>query len=307
MKNAVKMEKFTFESAADGQTLSAVAYSPKKPTGIVQLVHGMSEHVGRYEQMMTFFAENGYVACAHDHRGHGDSVAKNDDLGYFGADGTARALVEDTVQFTRLMKEWYPDLPVYLYGHSMGSMVVRCYIQEHDDEIEKLIVSGSPNANPFVGIAVKLAGAVKAIKGERHRSKTLKSLSTGSSEKRFPEDGDLGWLTSDKAVQQQFREDEKCGAVFTANGFQNLFHVLKNTYDKKRYKVGNPSLPIHFVAGAEDPIIGDEKKWLYGQEMLRKVGYTDVTGKLYEGMRHEPHNEIGKEIVWQDLLDFIEK
>ncbi len=305
MKKEVTVEKFAFESAFDGQLLQAVCYLPKKPKAILQLVHGMCEHMGRYEEMMTFFAENGYLVCGYDQRGHGDS-ATTEDLGFFG-DTTAKAIVEDAVQFTKLMKEKYPKLPVYLYGHSMGSMVVRCYLQKHDDQIDKLIVSGSPNRNLLAGVAVLLAKFTKTVKDSRHRSGFLKKLSLGGSEKAFPAEGKCGWLTRDKEVVAKYEADEKCNFTFTVNGFENLFRLLKNTYDEELYEPKNLDLPIRFIAGSEDPIIGDEDKWLGGHAFLREVGYTSVSGKLYHGMRHEPHNEIGKEEVFADLLAFLEK
>ncbi|MBQ8428072.1 MAG: alpha/beta hydrolase, partial [Clostridia bacterium] len=234
------------------------------------------------------------------------SAKEKEDLGYFG-DSQARAIVEDAVCFTRLMKEKYPKLPIYLYGHSMGSMVVRCYLQKYDSEINKLIVSGAPNKNPLVGTGIALTKTIKLLKGDRHRSETLKKLSTGGSENAFPFDGKKVWLTRDKSVFEKYEKDPFCNYTFTVNGFENLFHLLKNTYDEKLFSVSNPDLPVRFVAGSDDPIIGGEDKWLYGQEFLRKLGYQKVSGKLYHGMRHEPHNEIGKEEVWADILAFLLK
>ena len=123
---------FTIPSAYDELPLSCLVYEPDEtPKGIVQLVHGMCEHKERYEELMAFLCENGYVVACHDHRGHGDSVRSQEDWGWFG-DTTGEAVVNDAVQFTEYLKEKYPDIPVTLFGHSMGSMVVRCYIQKHE-------------------------------------------------------------------------------------------------------------------------------------------------------------------------------
>ena len=306
MKQEVKTDKFTFESGYDGLTLHATAYLPKKPKGILQVVHGMCEHMGRYEEMLQYFAENGYVACGFDQRGHGASAPFETDLGWFG-DTEGKAVVDDAVRFTRLMKERYPGIPVYLYGHSMGSMIARCYLQEHDGEIDKLIVSGSPNKNVLAGVAVLLAKGVKLVKSSRHRSKMLRNLSTGSGDDKFPGEGKNAWLTRDKSVVEAYNADPKCAFIFTVNGFENLFNLLKNAYDDDLFQVSNPDLPIHFVAGSDDPIIGNEDKWLFGHRHLRERGYRNVSGKLYHGMRHEPHNEIGKEDVFADVLGFLEK
>ena len=188
----------------------------------------------------------------------------------------------------------------------MGSMVVRCYLQEKDTEIDKLIVSGSPCRNVLAGAAVLIAKGVKLFKGEKNRSGTLHTLSIGGSEKAFPADGKKGWLTRDKEVVEKYEKDEFCSYIFTVNGFENLFNLLNDTYDKDLYEVKNPTLPILFIAGSDDPIIGDKEKWEDGQDFLKKVGYQNVQGKLYQGMCHEPHNEIGKEEVLEDILAFLQ-
>ena len=305
MESNFQVEKFSFASPADGTMLQAVAYLPESPKAIVQVVHGMCEYIERYDHVLAFLAKNGYIACGYDHRGHGGSAPSKDLLGYFGEDTKGRAIVQDAVAFTKLMKGKYPALPVYLYGHSMGSMVSLCYLQESDAEIDKLILSGCPCRNPVAGIAVFLAKVVALFKGEKHRSKLLKFLSMGGYEKAFPEEGKLGWLSNDSAVTARYAQDDFCNFTFTVNGFENLFSLLKNTYDKKAYKVKNPSLPILFVAGSDDPVIGDEESWKKEQAFLKELGYEKVSGKLYEDIRHEPQNDIKKEELFADLLAFL--
>ncbi len=303
----MKKKNFTLQSAYDNLPLAGVIFVPSEtPKGIVQLVHGMAEHKGRYAEFMEFLATNGYVAVCHDHRGHGESMATEADKGWFG-DYSGRAVVEDTVAVTKYIKEAYPNLPLTLLGHSMGSLIVRNYIQEHDDLCDKLIVCGSPSANPLAGTAIFLEKTIRLFCGARRRSKLLKYLSTGAGAKKFHADGKNGWLSRNKESVAAFDGDEKCGFIFTCNGYENLFKLLKGTYAKKRYEVKNPCLPIHFVAGGEDPVIVSDLKWLKAIEFLRARGYLEVTGRLYEGMRHEILNEIGRDEVYNDLLAFIEK
>ena len=123
--------------------------------GIVQISHGMAEHKERYYPFMEFLANNGYIGVINDHRGHGDSVKSEDDLGYF-YDTTATYIIEDLHQITQEIKKEYPDLPVYLFGHSMGSLVVRCYLKHYDNDIDKLIVCGSPSKNSAAGLGIVL-------------------------------------------------------------------------------------------------------------------------------------------------------
>jgi len=298
-------KEFVILSDYDGLKLQGLMYVPEgEPKGIVQLVHGMCEYKKRYEPFMQFLCENGYVAVCHDQRGHGYSVEKDEDLGWF-HDFSSKAIVDDCAQVTKYVKGEYPDLSVVLFGHSMGSMIVRCYLRNYDHLIDKLIVCGSPSANPMAGTAVLLAKTIRLFLGQRHRSKMLSYLATGKGSKAFIKAGKGSWLTHDEAIAKAFLSDPKCGFTFTVNGFENLFKLMKYTYKKRGYQVQNPTLPIHFIAGSDDAVIVNEMKWFKAIEFLRGVGYASVSGKLYEGLRHELLNEIGKEEVYADVMRFI--
>ncbi len=298
-------KNFTIVSEFDGLQLKGVLIEPEKtPKGIFQIVHGMCEHKLYYEPMMEFFAEHGYVAACCDHRGHGESVKTDADLGWFG-DGSGKAVVEDCAQVTKYLKGEYPELPVILFGHSMGSMVARCYLREHDELIDKLIVCGSPSYNPMTPPAFLLRKLIALVKGERHRSKLLNDLSMGNGAAKLETTQGGSWLTRDGAIVEKKHSDPWCSYVFTCNGFENLLNLMKYTYRKKGYQVKNPNLPIHFVAGSDDIMIVNDMKWYDAIEFLEKVGYKEITGKLYKGMRHELHNEFGKEEYFLDLLRFV--
>ena len=298
---------FAVISDYDGLPLRCIVYEPEtEPKGIVQLVHGMCEHKNRYLPFMQYLAENGYVALCYDHRGHGESVAKDEDLGWFG-DFHGKAVVDDCVQITKWAKATYPNIPLTLFGHSMGSMVVRCYLREHDDLIDKLVVSGSPAANPMAGVAVFLAKAIRLFCGKRHRSKMLNYLAIGMGEKAFQKTGKGSWLTHDEVIAKAYAEDKYCGFIFTVNGFENLFNLMKYTYKKRGYRLKNPGLPIHFISGGDDVVLGGEENWNTVLTFMRSVGYTEVTGTLYPDLRHEILNEPCKQEVYQDVLAFIEK
>lgn len=304
----MEREEFVVKSNFDGLELKGTLVLPSvEPKGIFQIVHGMCEKRERYFELAEFLATNGYIVAVHDQRGHGDSVANAADRGWFGADKKGVAIVEDAVQVTKFLKEKYPSLPICLFGHSMGSMVVRCYIQEHDDLIDKLMVCGSPSANPLAGAGVFMAKCIGLFRGERHRSSFLAYLSTGKGNDNFPGEEKGCWLSKNRENINAFYGDEKCNYRFTCNGFENLFNLMKNTYDKKLYKVKNKELPIHFVSGSDDAVLIDEDKWLAAQNLLREVGYKNVSGKLYQGLRHEIHNEPEREEVYWDFLEFLQK
>lgn len=307
----MQKREFTLQSKYDNLALSCAEYAAEGVTqtnakGVVQIVHGMCEYKERYEDFIDYLAQNGYIVFAHDHRGHGGSVTANENLGYFG-DKKGEAIVDDAALVTDEIRRLYPGLSVTLFGHSMGSLVVRAYIQKYEEKIDKLIVCGSPSKNSLAGFGLMLNGVISAFRGKKYRSRLMANASTGGGDDKFPGEGKNAWLTRDKTVVEKYNADEKCNFVFSCNGFSNLLHLVKNAYKKKKYPAKHSDLPIFFMAGADDPVIGSEKKWLEAQQFLRDVGYKNVTGKLYPKMRHEILNELGKEEVYADALAFIEK
>lgn len=307
----MQKREFTLQSNYDNLALSCAEYTAEGVTqtnakGVVQIVHGMCEYKERYEGFIDYLTQNGYIVFAHDHRGHGGSVTANENLGYFG-DKKGEAIVDDAALVTDEIRRLYPGLSVTLFGHSMGSLVVRAYIQKYEEKIDKLIVCGSPSKNSLAGFGLMLNGVISAFRGKKYRSRLMANASTGGGDDKFPGEGKNAWLTRDKTVVEKYNADEKCNFVFSCNGFSNLLHLVKNAYKKKKYPAKHSDLPIFFMAGADDPVIGSEKKWLAAQQFLRDVGYKNVTGKLYPKMRHEILNELGKEEVYADALAFIEK
>lgn len=307
----MQKREFTLQSKYDNLALSCAEYTAEGGTqtnakGVVQIVHGMCEYKERYEDFIDYLTQNGYIVFAHDHRGHGGSVTANENLGYFG-DKKGEAIVDDAALVTDEIRRLYPGLSVTLFGHSMGSLVVRAYIQKYEEKIDKLIVCGSPSKNSLAGFGLMLNGVISAFRGKKYRSRLMANASTGGGDDKFPGEGKNAWLTRDKTVVEKYNADEKCNFVFSCNGFSNLLHLVKNAYKKKKYPAKHSDLPIFFMAGADDPVIGSEKKWLEAQQFLRDVGYKNVTGKSYPKMRHEILNELGKEQVYADALAFIEK
>lgn len=307
----MQKREFTLQSKYDNLALSCAEYTAEGGTqtnakGVVQIVHGMCEYKERYEGFIDYLTQNGYIVFAHDHRGHGGSVTANENLGYFG-DKKGEAIVDDAALVTDEIRRLYPGLSVTLFGHSMGSLVVRAYIQKYEEKIDKLIVCGSPSKNSLAGFGLMLNGVISAFRGKKYRSRLMANASTGGGDDKFPGEGKNAWLTRDKTVVEKYNADEKCNFIFSCNGFSNLLHLVKNAYKKKKYPAKHSDLPIFFMAGADDPVIGSEKKWLAAQQFLRDVGYKNVTGKLYPKMRHEILNELGKEEVYADALAFIEK
>lgn len=297
------MEKrYNLKSNFDGYNFEVLVYECENPKGILQMCHGMAEIKDRYLKTMEKLSKAGYICVMHDHRGHGD-IDLND-LGFMN-DETCQGIILDAIQVTSDIKERYPHLPITLFGHSMGSLVVRNMMKTNDDAYAGLIVCGSPSKNPLVGIALLLTKVIKAIKGERHRSSLIQQLSIGSY-KIKGEEYDHAWITTDKQIQKLYDESETCGFTFTCNGFINLFTLMRDTYVNKGWQVKNKDCPIFFVAGSEDPCIVNVSEFNHAIDFMKSVGYTNVSSKLYEGARHEILNDICKEEVIEDIIKFME-
>ena len=299
--------EYTITSNQDNLKLSVLEYVPEHPKAIIQIAHGMTEHKERYEELMESLSKEGFICCIHDHRGHGKSIIEEKDHGYF-YDSTGTYIVEDLHQITNHLKDEYPNLPVYLIGHSMGSLVVRSYLKKYDRDIDKLVVIGSPSQNNLIDLAILLAKIIKSIKGERNYSKILDSIATDKFNKPFLNEGiKNAWLNSDLEEVKKYNADSRCGFRFTINGYLSLFNLLKNTYSKFGWELNHTSLPILFLAGEKDPVIINESAWFNSITFLREMGYQNIEYHVYPNDRHEVLKEKNKKEVYGDLLEFLKR
>lgn len=305
----VKRYRRFFRSEADGLRISELSICPEELPykGVLQIVHGMSENKERYEPFMEYMAALGYVTVIHDHRGHGQSVRSGDDLGYMYGGG-ADAMLADIRTVNRDIREKFPDLPLILMGHSMGSLAVRAFAAEHDDCMDMLIICGSPSNQKARVIGNIIANVEGHILGMRHKSRILEFLAFGSFSLKFRGEGNKNaWICSDPEVYEVYSDSELCGFTFTDDAYLALFQLMKRAYDVKHWKCTNPDLPVLFISGAEDPCLGNVRKFADAVQNMRCVGYRDVKGKLYRGMRHEILNEKNKEKVYHDISVYLRK
>lgn len=260
----MNMLKRKIEASADGLQLAMLISEPAgEPKGIVQIVHGMCEHKERYIPFMEYLSAHGYICAIHDHRGHGESVLAEEDLGYMYKGGW-KALVEDIRLVQNEVKASYPTLPYTLFGHSMGSMAVRSFTKRYDDSIDTLFVCGCPSRNPAGGAGRLLAGLIGALKGERYRSPLMQRLSFGSFNKPFESEGfPSAWVCSDKETLKAYHNDPYCVFTFTVNGFRNLLDLMRDCYSPKGWKMAiriclSTSSPVRRIL-AESPTRPSER------------------------------------------------
>lgn len=301
---SVIYEHFTTISRQDGLTLDVLAVIPAAPKAILQLSHGMCEHKERYLPFMEYMAAQGYLCIIHDHRGHGKSLRDKKDLGYF-YDKGGPYLVKDLHQISRDIRRRYPELPFFLFGHSMGSLAVRVYLKHYDAKLDGLIVCGSPSSHPLAGMALLLIRLMTAVRGGRSRSALADRLISLYDLPFFREKIRHAWICSDRAVVDGFNASPYCNFTFTLNGYQALLWLMLETYRKKGWRLRKPDLPILFMSGSEDPCMLSKRDFLKAIQLLRKIGYRHVSGRLFSGMRHEILNEPEKKKVYEEAAGFL--
>lgn len=281
----------------------------EKPRGIVQIVHGMSEYVDRYDDMARFLVDRGFVVCGEDHIGHGDSAASPEDYGHMPVANGKDILIGDAHTLFEKVSECFPGVPYCLYGHSMGSFIARAYIARHGDELDACVLSGTGNVPaPLSNFGRMLARGLAAVRGERYRSKFIDSMGAGGYGKKIENARtNLDWLSTDPKVVDAYIADDKCGFMFTVGGYATLLSLTAEVVTPACAAKVPKDLPVLFVAGDGDPV-GDMGAGVRAAvKLLLDAGVKRVDEKIYQGMRHEIHNEIGNEQVYDDVAHWIEK
>lgn len=273
--------------------------------GVVQIAHGMSEYAGRYEQLAEFLTGHGFVVCGNDHLGHGGSVNSPEELGYFAKEKGWETAVKDMHSLTKLMKQSYPSLPYFLIGHSMGSFLARAYTTWYGRELTGAVYCGTAGPVKAGEMLLLAVDAAKRRHDDYYRSSTLNGIAFGSYNKRIDEPRtDFDWISRDESVVDAYMADDLCGFTFTLNGFDNLGRLLWFVSQEKWFSTIRKDLPIMLIAGTADPVgaYGEGVKKVFN----KLISYSAAARiRLYEGARHELFNELNREEVYNDVLDFL--
>lgn len=312
-------ETITYTSKDGVSTIRALLWTPDMvdgaPRGIVQLVHGMSEHIERYAGFAEALCAAGFVVCANDHVGHGKSITSEDDLGHMPLEGGEDVLVEDVHTLRQTVQaraaEKYPDtaIPYVIFGHSMGSFVTRVYLTRHGEGVATAVICGTGQQSKVMakggGLVTKI---IAAFKGERYKSAFADSLGAGGYGKQIENaKTDLDWLATDPEVVAEYQRDPLCGQVFTVGAYTTLANLVSDAIDGGLAKQIPADLPMFFIAGAGDPVGEFGKGVQRAAQEYKDAGIKDVSIKIYEGARHEILNEPIKSTVHADILTFLEK
>lgn len=303
------VESFYFTSST-GKKIYAKQWKNeeiKQYRGVVQLVHGMQEHIGRYDEFAKVIANNGYIVVGHDHLGHGSTVEKEEEFGYFAKKDGWEHLAEDVHILQNKVHNEYPKLPYIIFGHSMGSLVVRTYLTKYQDDLAGVILSGTSGQKRGLLVGQVLTKIIMLFRGEYYRSSLLEYLVTGSFNKKFkPNRTKADWTTRNEEVVDKYQKDPKCGINFTTNGYLNL---LRGTYYLSKQRNINKTIkvPILLISGDKDPVGGMGKGVIRVMHMLEKAGLKDVTIRLFKDARHELVNEINKDEVYYVIFNWLNK
>lgn len=305
-----KEEQFRFTSNHGEIKCHGVRWVPDgEVRAVLQISHGMAEHVERYREFAGYMADRGVLVVGHDHLGHGDSVKSREDYGFFAEENGNQILIADLRKVFHMTKRAYKDVPYVLLGHSMGSFLVRQYLCSYGAELDGAVICGTgyqPAIIPRLGRTICKAQARQH--GWHYRSVLLRQMCFGSYNQRFvPNRTSSDWLCRDQAVVDEYEQDPRCGFDFTLNGYYNLFICLSKIIRKDYLERMPRELPVFFIAGEEDPV-GDFGKGVRRVEKLfRKTGMKDVECKMYPGDRHEILNELDKGQVYEDVWSWMEK
>lgn len=305
------MKAHEFELAMrDGCKLHMYKWEPEqdiKIVGIIQLIHGSCEHSRRYVNFAEFLTSHGFLIYSCDLRGHGLSVQSDEVLGYFADENGWSIIVEDLFEVTQFIKKENPELKLIMLGHSMGSFLARNYAISHGNEIDGLIASGTAhNGRLILKFGEFLAKMDIKKNGTKHRNLTLNSMSYDSFSKQFkPARTKQDWLTRDEKIVDEYIKDKLCGFVFTSGAFKDMFQGLLFITDRANIEKTPKELPILLLSGDSDPVGGNGKMVIKAYKEYKTCGMENVKMKLYKDMRHEILNEINKETVYKDILDWI--
>lgn len=308
MVTSMKATEFCYPSIDGIHQCHACQWLPEgKPKAVVQIVHGVADHVVRYDSFACFLAEHGFLVVGEDHLGHG-KTARAGELGYFGPkDGWRMVSADIHALRERTGKEW-PGLPYFLLGHSMGSFLTRTYLIDWPGTVDGALLSGTGQEPAFkVAMCKAVCSLLCKLKGPDGHSDFVYNLSLGIYNKPFDGRTTADWICSDEAAVDAYLKDPLCTFQPTVGLFRDLMTGLQYIADPNNLRKMDPATPVHFFAGGQDPVgqNGEGVKRVYG--FFKDAGCTDVTMKLYPGGRHEILNETNKTEVWDDVLAWLEQ
>ncbi len=304
----IRTTHFHYPSARDGCSIHALEWAPEgPPRGIVHLVHGISEHIGRYDETARFLAEHGFLVCGEDHLGHGRTVTDGSH-GFFAPENGWTLAARDVRALRKLEGARHPNLPYFLLGHSMGSFLTRTYLILWPGTVSGAVLMGTgQEPAPLVALGKRISALECRRLGPRGVSPLVHTLSLGTYNRRFrPSRTPSDWLSRDPAEVDAFLADPLCQSRPTVSLFRDMMGGLQLIARRDQLARMDPSVPVCFLSGQEDPVGGMGRGVEQVVRMFQDAGCRDLSLHLYPGARHELFHEQNRREVWADLLDWLE-
>lgn len=302
-------KEFYFQSSDGLHKVHGILWRPDDGhvKGVIQIVHGMAEYIGRYEEFAEFICARGYAVVGEEHLGHGASVNDPSEYGYFGKKNGMNFIIRDNAKLMRHMMKKYDGCPYFLLGHSMGSFITRMLITKYSGCLSGAIIMGTGGQTRLEAAAGKILTYITAaFKGWKFRSRLIHQIAFGAFNRKFePARTKMDWLTKDTMIVDKYLEDEKCTFMFTVSGYRDLFGLILQISRREAVRKIRKDLPILIVSGADDPVGGFGKGVGRVCDQYRAEGLCNVQMKLYEHDRHEILNETDRKQVSEDLLNWI--
>ena len=295
----------TFRSVMGQELEKALWPAEGVPKGVVQFVHGMAEHISRYDAAAQALNAAGYTVVGHTHLGHGEKAPL---LGYFAGKNGWDALIEDVHALRLETRKAYPGMPYFLLGHSMGSFVVRGYCLKHEKGLAGVVLSGTGHfTRPVVTLAKTMASLQCVLGGERKPGRLVEKLSSSGYNRGYDDvQTPFDWLSRDRDQVALYLADPYCGFTFTAGAYRDMFDGLSRLYPEKLGTM-DKDVPVYLFAGDMDPVGSHGEGVKRVAQELRDAGVRDVTLCLYSGGRHEMFNEINRDEVYADLIAWLDE
>ena len=289
----------------DLYSLSVHVFDVEKPKAVVKFIHGMEEHQNRYIEFAEFLQKNGYAVVTADMRGHGKSAPL---LSHIADKNGHKLLIEDEQVLIEYIRGRYPNVPLMLFGHSMGTIISRKLLQTNSQDFVKVVLSGYPNPQGIASVGAALSAFIAIFKGRKGYSKLVNNMVLGGFSKAIPDaTSSLDWLSYNKENVERYAKDPLCGEEFTLGSFNALFHLVSDINKPSQYKNVNAECPIYLISGIDDPCTGGEKGRADSLDRLQKAGFKNIEVKTMDHMRHEILNEDDKQTVMQLILEFLNK
>lgn len=302
--------EFYFLSADRKTNIHAVEWQPEGvPKAVLQIAHGVTEHILCYEEMAEYFTKKGFVVVGNDHLGHGTSIAEGAKSMYLGQEGSWKWVVKDIDKCMKMTKERYPDIPYILLGLSLGSFAVRTHAILHPGKVDGIVLAGTGQSPAPALVLARFMANLEAKKaGEENSTPAIKKLTFEDYNKKFaPNRTDFDWLCASEKGLDGYLADPLRGDAMSCGLFREMLNGMIFTGNLKNQKQMDADVPVLLVSGEDDPV-GDCGKGIERtKQSLQKAGVKDVTMKLYPGLRHDIFLEDEKKDIFEDIFKWAEK